>query len=284
MTWMIEPETAERFSLFCRDAARSDAMFADFRERATMAGVVESVTREEANHFRQDMESRWQGWFSDSMPVLRDLDAIGRAPISPTMTRYAYRARDLNDWRPLDGARIVEIGGGYGGLAAVIHKFFKPQSYKIADIGYAQQLQARFLREAGVECVEFLYRNQSPGNTDLLIADFSICELGPQARGEYANTLFPVADYGAVIWSEMPSHEDWLAGDAVGLWLQRHLGGKRIVRPRVKLDQFMPDAYPKWWGRRWYWEPEVAYDVPAPKPEPIPEPPPELPPVEVPDD
>ena len=53
-------------------------------------------------------------------PLTCDYDACGR--FSPTTLRYAKVYSDLMRlFRDLDGQRIIEIGGGYGGQCFVIH-------------------------------------------------------------------------------------------------------------------------------------------------------------------
>ena len=108
-----------------------------------------------------------------------------------------------------------------------------------------------------------------PGG-DLLIADFSLCELVAAARDEYAYWLFPRASHGAVLWSEL-EQEGWLTGDDVGRWLQKHLGGRRIYRKRLASEEYLPHPHSKWWRYRWYWRPEQMH-ASAPEPEPEPEP------------
>lgn len=260
MEWMVDPEIREHYELFCRQAARSETVFADFRDRAMIVGVMEHVSREEANHFLDHLEEQWPGWFSEAESTLARLDAVGRNLMSPTMIRYAYRARDLHAWCPsLDGGRIVEIGGGYGGLAAVVKSFYSPASYSIIDIGHANELQAKYLAAAGIEGVTYLRHPEDAGEIDLLIADFSLCELDAEWREFYANWLFPTAKYGALLWSERPEVEGWLVGDNVGAWLQSHLSGSQVHHPPAPSDRFIPRANQTWWSHRWYWKPEETH-------------------------
>ncbi len=254
MAWMVNKNDEEQFFLLCHAASVLDGTFANFRTREAMLGIVENVLGEEASVFIEDARRRWPERLQDSMPTLLALDAIGRQPISPTMIRYFYRACDLGDWCPsMNGGRIVEIGGGFGGLAAVINKLYQPASYAIVDVKPARDLQKRFLLEAE-EKVTFLSPGQSPGKIDLLIADFSLCELSHEIRNQYATWLFPKADYGALLWSET-DQEGWLTGDDVGEWLMNWFAASQICHLQNPPEQFAPSRFLNWWKWRWYWQP-----------------------------
>jgi len=45
----------------------------------------------------------------------------------------------------LDDAKIVEIGGGYGGQCKIIYDCFEPISYLMIDLGELLKLQEKYL-------------------------------------------------------------------------------------------------------------------------------------------
>ena len=74
---------------------------------------------------------------------------------------------------PLDGMRICEIGGGYGGQAKAIMDKCKVGCYHIIDLPEVVKLQERFLSSTIVECFDyatgFIY--------DLVISNYALSEI-----------------------------------------------------------------------------------------------------------
>jgi hypothetical protein len=107
---------------------------------------------------------------------------------------------------------IVEIGGGYGGLAAAMY-FFAPKmnmkvnSYAIIDLPSPLKLQAKYLEKLGVTGVKFsdayLYGNDLKDNL-FLISNYAFSELSEGMRKSYEGILFPKVRHGYIIWNYIP--------------------------------------------------------------------------------
>jgi putative sugar O-methyltransferase len=74
----------------------------------------------------------------------------------------------------LDGKRIVEIGGGYGGQCMTIMDIFKPKCYHIIDLPEVSDLQSRYL--AGYKGVKCLTK-ASGEEYDLVISNYALSEI-----------------------------------------------------------------------------------------------------------
>ena len=72
----------------------------------------------------------------------------------------------------LDGLRIVEIGGGYGGLAMLINKC-RPACYHIIDLPEVCELQRRYLAGSQVEC----FTEPTGQDYDLVISNYALSEI-----------------------------------------------------------------------------------------------------------
>ena len=107
---------------------------------------------------------------------------------------------------------VVEIGGGYGGLAAAIY-FFAPKlnmkvnSYTIVDLTSPLKLQAKYLAKLGMTDVEFsdasLYGRDLRDNL-FLISNYAFSELSMNMRKSYEDVLFPKVRHGYIIWNYIP--------------------------------------------------------------------------------
>ena len=75
---------------------------------------------------------------------------------------------------PLDGMRICEIGGGYGGQAKAIFSSYKPGIYHIIDLPEVCELQRHYLWPLPVGCYDsipigYIY--------DLVISNYALSEI-----------------------------------------------------------------------------------------------------------
>lgn len=74
---------------------------------------------------------------------------------------------------PLDGSRICEIGGGYGGQAKVILDNYIPSCYHMIDLPEPLALQQRYLSGYPVD----LFTEPTKHNYDLVISNYAISEI-----------------------------------------------------------------------------------------------------------
>jgi len=71
---------------------------------------------------------------------------------------------------PLDGMRICEIGGGYGGQCKMICERYKPGCYHIIDLPEVCELQRRY---CDAEC----YTEPTGQEYDLVISNYALSEI-----------------------------------------------------------------------------------------------------------
>src|SRR5207247_1982417 len=87
----------------------------------------------------------------------------------------------------LDGIRIVEIGGGYGGQCAVVSAVATPASYTLVDLDPVLRLQQAYLREFRVSNVSFApARDLDPSaGYDLVISNYAFSECMRRVQRHY---------------------------------------------------------------------------------------------------
>ena len=141
----------------------------------------------------------------------------GFANCSPSNLRYILHSLLIltfiknNNLNQLD---IIEIGGGYGGLALFmirISKLFNVSinSYTIFDIPEVMALQKKYLDTLNVRNVYFC--NLSSNNfkilkkNSFLISNYAFSEISMDLQKEYTEkVLNPYVSYGYVIWNYIP--------------------------------------------------------------------------------
>jgi hypothetical protein len=137
--------------------------------------------------------------------------------LSPSNLRYLFQAhlilthmKNLDELTP----RIVEVGGGYGGLCLAVNYLcerygVKPQSYTIVDLEAPTKLQAAFLGKFILSYpVEFVtsetYGKNIPYNGMFLISNYCFSEISDYHQRGYITNLFPKVAHGFMAWNNIP--------------------------------------------------------------------------------
>ena len=187
--WTIDPILSEGYRAECAAAAADPDLFARFRRGKFMGGVVENKPQDWPALMLETVRAAAPE-ILDHWEDIRRLDAIGDPPrpplpdgrpgLSGSMAGYLMQAAMLRYWFGLlDGLRIVELGGGYGGLAALVSLLWRPASYTIFDLPEACDLQDRYLHAAGVPGAFLLKSRLQSHPSDLFISSCGLCEMGP---------------------------------------------------------------------------------------------------------
>ena len=123
--WMVSDSIAKEFSAACRDAAADSRSFAAFRSHAMIVHVIEN----KPNDWKSILVSHVEQLADNPQSFLQaaannDRHGLWPPRKDPPCATSVWYARDsvilskLFDFsRPLN---IIEVGGGYGGLAAVV--------------------------------------------------------------------------------------------------------------------------------------------------------------------
>jgi len=183
----------------CARAAR-ETDFAAFKRAPAYRAVLEHVTCEQGRDYLDWVAAQSPGL----LPLLdrfRENDRLGSplvceygesGPFSPTTLRYMKVYSDLLCFfGDLDGQRVLEIGGGYGGQCFVIHAGARPASYTLVDLPEPLKLQRRYLEANGVAGASFV----APGELDphaefdLVVSNYAFSECRREVQEHYLTTV-----------------------------------------------------------------------------------------------
>jgi hypothetical protein len=141
--------------------------------------------------------------------------------VSPSSLRYVFHAhlilthfREKSGGEPID---IVEVGGGYGGLALAI-SFFSPlygvrvNSYSIVDLPIISQFQRLYLEQHQLNFPVYHYPSTSYGghiesDSLYLISNYCFSELSEALRNQYEAILFPKVIHGFIAWNNISLYD-----------------------------------------------------------------------------
>lgn len=133
---------------------------------------------------------------------------------SSTSLRYVFHAHlILSHIKSLDrsSADIVELGGGYGGLAFAIHTFASKYdisitSYTIIDLPSPSKLQSLYLNKVlpdnSIRFLESTNFGAEITNIDnFLISCYCFSEIAAEYQDKYMEVLFPKVQHGFFTWN-----------------------------------------------------------------------------------
>ena len=111
--------------------------------------------------------------------------------ISPSTLRYIQNALDISYfYGEGDLNKIVEIGGGYGGLCKTINCLCDFGQYHIYDMEPASKLQEKYLSNFKIDG-EVIHHSEPEElkDIDLLISNYAYSELGEKLQDLYYNNV-----------------------------------------------------------------------------------------------
>jgi putative sugar O-methyltransferase len=126
-------------------------------------------------------------------------EEIGR--ISPTTLRYIAVATDIRrEFGNSNLKRIVEIGGGYGGQAAILRRLNMWEEYFIFDLPEVQVLIQRYLSFIGIGMIDFpKISTLDSYEYDLVISNYAFSELPRKIQDIYLEKVILKARRGFML-------------------------------------------------------------------------------------
>lgn len=198
-SWRLDEKNELNYLEVCKGAAFSDYVFNTFRRSEPLKLIVENSPFKSGLEYYNLIKSKFP-WLSEYMKKFVKSDDYGNpikylfdgVEISPSTLRYIKTLGDLHHFfGSLDGMKITEIGGGYGGLCKLIHDVYSPASYSIFDLPEVLQLQKKFLSKFSISTL--LYPEPVSKDSDLVIAMYSWSELSNELQIEYLEKVIKSA-------------------------------------------------------------------------------------------
>jgi hypothetical protein len=181
----------------------------NFRRFKPVTNVVETVGLSDARFYTERI-MEWGGEFLEDARV-ETIDDWGnpiRCPrcligtkraYSPTTLRYLATALWLKRARNITpDTRIVEIGVGYGGLAAM-NAVVSGARTILVDLPQVVQTAMKMLGESALEGYGLAITDNSISRTNLIISNYAFTELSSDLQDIYLEQYLRHADHGVII-------------------------------------------------------------------------------------
>lgn len=190
---LIWTEAAERYREFCLQAATDEIIFSTFRRNPIFTQIME--------HFNQDQGMKYFNIIKQNHPellnyfnVFKSSETIGSpltfeyngVLLSPSTLRYIKVFSDLfNCFGSLEGFKIVEIGGGYGGQCKIIKDIYNVD-YTFIDLPEVNKLACKYLEGTGIKDIRYYtYETLIKRKYDLVISNHAFSELNREIQDYY---------------------------------------------------------------------------------------------------
>lgn len=152
----------------------------------------------------------------DNLEKFRENETVGNPEImllndiqiAPSTLRYVNTALEIKTLIK-DPKKIIEIGGGYGGLCKTMSVLFNWDSYTIIEIPEAVPLCNRYLEHFNLNAHAVPFFDEE---ADLVIADSSLAECNKETQRMYAK-LINKAKCAYVVYNTLGCEEgakNWL--------------------------------------------------------------------------
>jgi hypothetical protein len=215
-------------------ASHNDESFARFRSNREYRQILEHVSKSQGYEYLREIKLGSSG-VKEMIAKVGFLNTCGLPLVyfyprlgflSPTTLRYCKVFDELNRLFPdISEMIIAEIGGGFGGQAAVLRNLSGFKSYTIYDLPEVHKLQSKFLAvnnsESGVSYADG--RLAPPGKFDLVISNYAVSELQRELQVAYFENVVSSSSRGYLTWN---------------LISQNRLGGLSVD----EVLQYIPDA------------------------------------------
>jgi len=177
-TWMIKGERLAEYLQACKEAATTD-LFYHFKRDRRLTSIFEHATMEQGRAYLS-LILRQTPWLLDRTltndlygdPVMFKFGAAHFYSAS-TLQYAGVLSNLLHLFGSLDGLRIVEIGGGYGGQARTILDLYVPACYHIIDLPEVCELQGRYLQGTIAQVHSYLLSQEY----DICISNYALSEI-----------------------------------------------------------------------------------------------------------
>jgi hypothetical protein len=194
--WDVNQPMIDNYIQACGEFVESDEKFEQFKADHRYTPVLEHLNENDANVYFSEFKCKELLDVTRLLkikendiygsPILINHSELG--VISPTTVRYIKNSLDISaQFGPdLDFKRVLEIGGGYGGLCKVFSSFNAFKEYFIVDFPEVNKLSGKYLgnfKELKNKIKHISAADpKEVANLDLVISNYaySECSLGVQ--------------------------------------------------------------------------------------------------------
>jgi hypothetical protein len=204
----------EPYLQLCHAANTQPKIYKIFRTSKAMHSVVDHVTFEQGDQYLRNI-LKTNNLTKNLISVVNQVDSIGNprkfrykpyGDLSPLSLRYLNTFFNLkSNFGDLNQLNIVEIGGGFGGQAALICSLSTPKSYTLLDLPVVILLQEKFVKDLKIKGDFYFYSNPEMvrDQIDLVLSNYAFSELTKDVQDLYLETVILKSRFGFITWNKL---------------------------------------------------------------------------------
>ena len=198
----------------CSQASIDDNIFSIFKSIEAYKIVLEHVSTQQGRYYFSMIEQMTDSLYENlesfkendnyGQPTLSNFTGIGN--ISPTTLRYIKNTFEIDSLVKGDTvSRIVEVGGGYGGLCKTLSVVCDFDEYVLIDLPEVVKLQDRYLSNfpdlykkcVFVPCTEI----KEIQDVDLFISNYALSECADEIQEMYFKKLISNSKFAYIVYN-----------------------------------------------------------------------------------
>tara|TARA_B100000427_G_scaffold91549_1_gene75607 strand:- start:491 stop:1315 length:825 start_codon:yes stop_codon:yes gene_type:complete len=214
--WQAEDQIAVEYLAACVEAVENDEAFANFKSNPKYKTILEHVLKDQGQAYLNIAKDMNESAVWDNIEAFKENDKYGNPEthvypgldgvISPTTLRYIKNTFEMA--LMLDGAevsKVVEVGGGYGGLCRVLSKVCEFDEYIMIDLPEVSALQRKYIDQFPdikdkVKCISTEDFGQIE-DVDLFISNYALSECDLKSQMAYYDMIVANAKYVYMIYN-----------------------------------------------------------------------------------
>ncbi len=214
--WQAEDQIAVEYLAACVEAVENDDAFANFKSNPKYKTILEHVLKDQGQAYLNICKDMNEDAVWENIEAFKENDKYGNPEthvypgvdglISATTLRYMKNTFEMAFM--LDGAeisRVVEVGGGYGGLCRVLSKVCEFDEYIMIDLPEVSALQRKYIDQFPdikdkVKCVSTNDFGQIE-DVDLFISNYALSECDLKSQMAYYDMIVTNSKYVYLIYN-----------------------------------------------------------------------------------
>lgn len=215
-----DKEVSTNYINKCISFVENDALFNNFKREPDFQKILEGNGFDVGDIALKSIDNLGKREeFVELFPLFRENEKIGNpqllffegiGEVAPSTIRYANTYFEIKKLLKKNvPKKIVEIGGGYGGLCKILSSVYNFQEYILVDLPEVIELCKKYLsnfKELNGK-IKFVYVSEIDNidfsDTDLVIADSSLAECNLQTQLLYTKKILSNSKYIYMIYNTL---------------------------------------------------------------------------------
>ncbi len=200
--WSVNFNDSQKYIDICEQILQNDEVFSNFKCNGEYNNILEHVGFELGQEYFSHIKKVGEKIYNEYYEKFIENDIIGNPKkyfydnkeISPTTLRYIKNTFDLSSICEQEKiCKIVEVGGGYGGLCKTLSVLCNFNQYISVDLPETIEVQKKYLKNFFelYSKIKFISCNQLNDifDVDIFISNYCLSELDLNSQLNYYNKV-----------------------------------------------------------------------------------------------